>query len=991
MFADWRIGTQLKVGLGVIVAMVVALVVLAAWQCTLLFDQTRGLYEHPLQVRAAVGQLKADVLSIHRDMKSLFVANDQQQIEAALQSINVAVDDADHQFAVLHDRYLGSSSDIERAEQEFDKWDAIRAETARLLQTGERDVAAARTMPDGAGDRQAQAVLEAVATISDFAAARADRFYADAQAQHTSLLIQLGLIGGLVVVATLVISWLLVRRIRRPLADLQTATERFHEGDLGARSAYSAHNEFGDLAASFNAMAGGIETRTRLSADAADLAGVMLREDELQAFCRGVLESLMEHTGSQAAAVYLLSADGTALEHFESIGLSPDARHAFSVDDLEGELGAAVASRRINRTTLPEGTRFVLLSTAGEFVPREMIAVPVVSEDRVVAAVSLVSVRAYTEADLQLVEDVWSVLTARLNGVLVFRQVRDFAMRLEEQNAELESQKRELAAQGDELTEQNTALERQTEELERANRLKTVFLSNMSHELRTPLNSVIALSGVLSRRLEGAVPDEEYGYLEVIERNGKNLLALINDILDLSRIESGREEVRPDTFSLVSLLEEVVETIRPQADEKHIDLTLSAEMGPSPIVSDLTKVRHILTNIVGNAVKFTDEGAVQVRVRRKGHGYAIAVSDSGIGIADDQLTAIFDEFRQADDGTARKYGGTGLGLAIAAKYADLLGATIEVESVLGEGSTFTLRLESVDGSGEVVADAPAAEAAGMEEVRPARAAGPAPKDSGRGHRLLLVEDSEPAVVQLLDILRPEGYTVSVARNGREALACIAEEVPEALILDLMMPEVDGFAVLRAIREHERTRGIPVLILTAKHVTKDELSFLEGNGVHQLVQKGDVSRSRLLALVREMLGHGAAPAARAAGDGHNGHDGPPVVLLVEDDPDSRRTARALLGEKFRVLEAQNGLAGVERARSDPPDIILMDIAMPVMDGIQALEELRRDPATRDIPVVAVTASAMSGNKDAILAHGFNAYVSKPVDVAILFATLREILP
>ncbi len=828
-------------------------------------------------------------------------------------------------------------------------------------------------MPDGVGGRQAEAVLAAIATISDFSRERGDRFFAEAQAQHQTQYIVLGVIGGLIVVATVIISWTLIRRIRRPLADLQSATERFHGGDLEARSAYTAHDEFGELAASFNAMAAGIQTRTRLGEDAADLAGVMLREDELQAFCRGVLESLMQHTRSQAAAVYLLSADGASLDHYESIGLGPDARRSFAVGDLEGEFGAAVASRRIQHGEIPADTRFTLVSTAGAFLPREIVTVPVLSEDRVVGVVSLVSVHAYAEADLRLVQDVWSVLTARLNGVLVFRQVREFAARLEEQNAELEAQKRELAAQSDELTEQNAELERQTDELQQVNRLKTAFLSNMSHELRTPLNSVIALSGVLGRRLEGKVPEEEYGYLEVIERNGRNLLALINDILDLSRIESGREEVRPEKFSLVSLVEEVVENIRPLADQKRIELTLSAEMSASPIVSDLAKCRHILTNIVANAVKFTDEGVVQVRVQHEGHGYAVAVSDSGIGIAEDQLHAIFDEFRQADDGTARRYGGTGLGLAIAAKYAELLGAGIAVESVLGVGSTFTVRLTSL------VAEEPEeAEPAPAAETRP-------PPASGRGRRLLLVEDSEPAIVQLLDILRPEGYEVGVARNGREALEHIGGEVPDALILDLMMPEVDGFAVLREIREHERTRDIPVLILTAKHVTREELSFLKGNGIRQLVQKGDVSRSRLLGLVREMLGRGAGPAPAGGGDGR---DGPPVVLVVEDDPDSRRSARALLGEKFRVLEAQNGLAGVERARSDRPDVILMDIAMPVMDGIQALEELRKDAATKDIPVIAVTASAMSGDRDAILAHGFDGYIAKPVDVALLFATLRE---
>jgi CheY-like chemotaxis protein len=240
--------------------------------------------------------------------------------------------------------------------------------------------------------------------------------------------------------------------------------------------------------------------------------------------------------------------------------------------------------------------------------------------------------------------------------------------------------------------------------------------------------------------------------------------------------------------------------------------------------------RHILQNLVGNAAKFTEQGGVEITAAADQGGIRIAVADTGIGIAAGQLEHIFDEFRQADESTTKRYGGTGLGLSIARKYAALLGGTILVESTPGKGSTFAFWLPQ-----------------GVARPTPPPAA-----PDGRNRRLLLVEDSEPAVIQLTDILAGQGYRVEVARDGGEALQRIEANLPDAMILDLMMPEVDGFEVLRAIRASPRTAHIPVLILTAKYVTREELSFLKENHIHQLIQKGDINRADLLAAIAGMV-------------------------------------------------------------------------------------------------------------------------------------------
>jgi len=726
-------------------------------------------------------------------------------------------------------------------------------------------------------------------------------------------------------------------------------------------------------------MAEVVQTEMQINENAAQLADSMQRAEEVHTFCRELLKALLERTGSQIGAVYLLNPQKTAFEHFESIGLGAGGGAAFSASGLEGELGAALATRQIQRITdIPADTRFTFAAVSGEFRPREILTIPVLSDHEVTAVISLANLRAYDAPSIRLVNDIWNVLSARLIGVLTFRKIKDLAERLEHQNSELDAQKRELTVQADELTEQNTELELQKRQIDETNRLKSAFLANMSHELRTPLNSVIALSGVLHRRLARTLPAEEQGYLEIIERNGKNLLALINDILDLSRIEAGREEISVSRFSVRELAGEIVAMLEPQALEKKIALRNQVSGDLPPITSDLAKWRHILENLVGNAVKFTEHGQVTITAESAPGAIRISVTDTGIGIAADEFPHIFDEFRQGDDSISRKYGGTGLGLAIAKKYALLLGGGITVESVPGKGSTFTLHL-------------PLALEAETARASMERATGPAVFPSGQGQTILLIEDNEPAIIQLTDILQSEGYRLQVARSGKDALAQIEQTLPEAMILDLMMPEMDGFQVLKAIRGAERTAHLPILILTAKHVTNTELSFLKGNHIQQLIQKGDINRTGLLAAVVQMVApRQEEPTPLPSHPRRPARPGKPVVLVVEDNPDNLLTAKALLNDRFQVIEAKDGQAGVEQARHHHPDLILMDIGLPVMDGLQALQEIRKDETLRHIPVIAVTATAMKGERETILAHGFDGYISKPIDAELLKKTLREAL-
>ena len=980
---DMRIRTQLRLGLGLILALAILLGAVAWRQSNLLWSQTESLYSHPLQVTRAVGMLAADILNIRRAIRDLLLAENDREITSALQDIEAGKTDAARQFAVIYDCYLGPRTDIADLDNHFVEWNVIHDEIIRLIRLGKASEAVARTKAASADEGLSTHLMSHIRMISDFAGNKAEEFYRRATEKKEALKRQLALIAVAILLISLFISWILLWAIKEPLAKLTRAAEQFRRGQLGSRSAYVSGNEFGTLSATFNEMAETVETQISINEQAARLAGVMLREIDMRPFCRELIRELIEQTGSRSGAVYLLNPQKTDFEHFESVGLAGGGRASFSAVEFEGEFGAALATGRMQRIAdIPESTRFAFAAVQGDALPREIITLPLRIGQEVGAMISLSSLRSYDEKAIRLLKTIVSTVTARMNGVLAFRQVQELAERLDRQNRELNAQKQELTAQADELTHQNTELEMQKRQLDDVNQLKSTFLSSMSHELRTPLNSVIALSGVLGRRLGGKIPEDEFGYLEVIERNGRHLLDLINDILDLSRIEAGRVEISLARFSLRTLVGEMVEMIAPQAREKGIALLNQVDEDLPSLTTDPDKFRHIVQNLIGNAVKFTDTGSVDVSARLVEGEVHLAVRDTGIGIAADHLPRIFEEFRQADESTSRRYGGTGLGLAIARKYAALLHGDITVESSPGKGSTFTLRLplgNSLPGAGT-----------GKAVSRNARPLIARQGVVGRDRCILLVEDSEPAVIQMTDILSGQGYRVQVARNGADALAHIDGSLPDAVILDLMMPGMDGFEVLRQIRSAARTAPLPVLILTAKHVTKEELSFLTGNNIHQLIQKGDIGKAELLGAVARMV---APPPEKPVLPAQPRPSGPsrvsPVVLVVEDNPDNLKTARALLEERYQVIAAEDGRTAIDQARRHRPDVILMDLALPVMDGFAALAALREDDALCHIPVVAVTASAMKGDREEVLAHGFDGYISKPIDEKALMHILNEV--
>lgn len=988
-----RVKSQLGIGFGIILILVILLGAMVYFQTTAIVDQAEIMYDHPFNVSKAIDKLDADILTMRVDIRDLVLVNSKANQDTLIESI--AQNDADiHvQFDILRELYLGPEQDVKEAYNAYIDWEINESEIMDAVLSGDLEAAKISLLPGGSFEIYRETLLEKMKVIETFANNKADSLYLNTTDLYAKIKLQVLFFILLSLAFSGGIGFVLIRNLQEPINELTRATDEFHKGNQNARSSYHYNNEFGILSESFNELAADIQKNMELNEKSENFIKVMVEEEDIREFFKKTLNLLLENTDSQVVAVYLLNLQNNQFEYFESIGLNEKGRESFDYDTLEGEFGASVASGRYRLIRdIPIDSRFEFYTVYGKFIPREIVSIPIIFGEKVIAMISLATIGQYAQKSIDFIEATVNTMSARIEGILAYRTIKEFSGKMEIQNRELDAQKNELEAQSVELMHQNIELEMQKKELKEANQLKTNFLSNMSHELRTPLNSVIALSGILNRRLRNEIPEEEYSYLEVIERNGKNLLALINDILDISRIEAGREEIEITTFNVNLLINDVVEMLAPQAKQKGVLCVNTAKDTSVYINSDSDKCRHILENLAGNAVKFTEKGKVELSLNQDQENIEIRVKDTGIGIDKNYLPFVFEEFRQADGSTSRKFGGTGLGLAIAQKYANLLGGTIRVKSQVGQGSEFVLSLPiNYSIENRVIEEIPDEKAEtfklkngeGILHMPNKQSFELSPKT------LLMVEDSEPAVIQIRDLLAESGYTIRVARDAEAAFKIIEEVIPDAIILDLMMPGIDGFELLRVLREAEATADIPVLILTAKHISKDELKFLTRNNIHQLIQKGDVNREDLKKAIASML-YPEVKEKSITRFEDEANQRKPLVLAVEDNPDNMITVKALLEDHFSVLEAVDGNEGIEMAKQFVPDLILMDIALPGISGIQAFKAIRELPALHKIPVIALTASAMTQDREGILAQGFDAFIPKPIIEREFLKVIREVL-
>lgn len=489
-----------------------------------------------------------------------------------------------------------------------------------------------------------------------------------------------------------------------------------------------------------------------------------------------------------------------------------------------------------------------------------------------------------------------------------------------------------LHTQAAELADRNAELLRLKDEADQANVAKSQFLANMSHELRTPMNAIIGYSEMLEEDLTDLQQDALVEDVNKIHAAGQHLLALVNDVLDLSKIEAGKAEMFVEAFDLEILLDEVQATVKPLMERKHNRLVVDRSNRLGQISSDQMKLRQCLLNLLSNAAKFTEDGEIHLTAERTERESAswidVSVRDSGIGMTPDQLDRVFEAFTQAEGSTTRKYGGTGLGLTITKKFCSMLGGSLEVESEAGVGTTFRI---------SIPADLQPQRPTDPVDLAAVKASVPDMPVAER-QRVMVVDD-DPVMRDLMTrFLKREGYAAVVVSDSRQALEVARTHRPMAVTLDVMMPEIDGWSVLKQLKNDPLTAEIPVIMISM--VDQSDLAY--AIGVTDYLRK-PVERDRLSRILQQL--DGSIADSR--------------ILIVDDEPDNRHMLAKMVSKTgCVVMQASDGLEALQCIEDRLPDLVLLDLMMPTMDGFQFLHELKKREQDATIPVIVVSAKELT---------------------------------
>jgi signal transduction histidine kinase/CheY-like chemotaxis protein/HAMP domain-containing protein len=839
----------------------------------------------------------------------------------------------------------------------------------------------------------------------------------------------------------------------RSIAEVATAVTK---GDLTRSIAVEAQGEMAVLKDNINEMIRNLKEQTLKNAEQdwlktnlARFSRMLQGERDLATVSNLIMSELAPLVGAQYGVFYVThrEEEDTKLELVASYGAEgPDQiKREFKL--REGLIGQSAADKKpiMLKDVPPDFLR--VASGLGAAAPANVSILPALFEDEVRAVIELASFNEFNETHQsflnQLMESVGIVLntiaaTMRTEGLLKQSQLLTQELQarqtelttkqeelhntneeLQEKAQLLENEKKQVEAKNIEIEMARRAVEEKAEQLALTSKYKSEFLANMSHELRTPLNSLLILSKLLADNPQGNLNEKQTEFARTIHSAGSDLLSLINDILDLSKIESGTVSIEIGEMPMRNLKQHMERTFRQLATDKQLDFKVEFDANlPDTIRTDDKRLQQIVLNLLSNAFKFTSRGSVTLAVRAASAGWSpshpvlrgadqaieIAVTDTGIGIPEDKQKLIFEAFQQADGTTSRKYGGTGLGLSISREIARLIGGELKVRSKPGEGSTFTLFVPL-----QVVPTATPATAPGTTPARYDNSGAIVPSalptgyevgddrdDLGNDAFVLIVEDDPTFASILLDLARQAGFKGVVSTAGAGTLAMARKLQPNAITLDLGLSDIDGFVLLDLLKHDPETSHVPIHVISGV----DRISSVMGMGAFGVTEK-PADDDTLCQVFTDLKAHVAKqkPKKRrrqAAGEEAAApaiHHVPELagakILIVDDDIRNIYSLTSVLESyEAEVLHAERGKDGILILEQTPGiHVALIDIMMPDMDGYETMQQIRQRSQLAEVPLIAVTAKAMKGDRQKCLDAGASDYIAKPVDIDLLLALLR----
>jgi HAMP domain-containing protein/CheY-like chemotaxis protein/signal transduction histidine kinase len=783
----------------------------------------------------------------------------------------------------------------------------------------------------------------------------------------------------------------------RAIAEVATAVTK---GDLTRSIQVDARGEVAELKDNINTMIDNLRLTTErnteqdwLKTNLAKFTNMLQGQSDLTTVGRLLLTELTPLVNAQQSVIYQMEVNEVpSLQLLSSYAGSDEGGHPMSLKLGEGLVGqCAVDKRRVLITDVPDAV-FSISSALFKAVPRNIVVLPVLFENQVKAVIELASIDTFTPLQLTFLEQLTAGIGIVLNSIEATMQTESFLKQSQQLAAELQSQQKELQQTNEQLeqkarqlAEQNVEVERKNQEIEQAGReleekaaelaltskYKSEFLANMSHELRTPLNSILILGRQLSENPHGNLSAKQVEFARTIHGAGTDLLNLISDILDLSKIESGTVSIEAEEIFFVDLLDAVSRPFRHEAESKELSFELIADpaLGHS-ITTDSKRLQQVLKNLLSNAFKFTARGSVQLKVSRATEGWTanhpvldqatgvviFEVTDTGIGIPSEKQKIIFEAFQQADASTSRKYGGTGLGLAISRELTALLGGEIQLRSMPHVGSTFTLYLP-LQYAGPAIASRTSHNRASSQEfsapimLAPELVVESIADDRHRlepGDAILLIVEDDPHYCQVLvDLARDKGFKVLVATTGAQALELAKQFQPTAVSLDVFLPDMVGWNVLSQLKQNPLTRHIPVQVVTQDEDRQHGLA----RGAFSFVTKPTTIEGVEKALVR-IKEYSSRKRRR--------------LLVVEDNAAEQLSISELLGhDDIEIEAAQSGQAALAALQREAFDCVVLDLHLPDMSGFDVLEQLRRENPRSEMPVIVFTGRQLSAEEDAQL--------------------------